>query len=340
MLNAFRSEGVIVDLVTGDSSQRKQCIDTVSALIESGVKYDFVYSESSTMPTALTDANHFPSRPFLDFNFFRYCQKSNIPVGLFYRDIYWRFKNYGTDLNFIKLYFAKLFYWYDILCYSKFVDRIYLPTISMSKYVPCIKKNKFNSLPPGHDNYEPQVVSNANFDTNNPLKLFYVGGLSDHYKMHVLFKVVSRREDIRLVVCTRKQEWEKVRSEYLEFVNDIDIVHEHGDEMLALMAEADIVSTYVLPQDYWEFAAPVKLYEYIGMSKPILASQGTYAGDFVNKHGIGWAVNYDVQELDRFFDSFKHSPQKIIEAKVKVEDIRMEHTWRSRARQVIEELTQ
>ena len=91
MIAAFESLGYKVVLVTGYFSERKDCIAKIKEKIRRGRKYDFVYSESSTMPTTLTERNHLPLHPFLDWFFFRFCNKKGIPIGLSYRDIYWKF---------------------------------------------------------------------------------------------------------------------------------------------------------------------------------------------------------------------------------------------------------
>ena len=71
MINAFKEIGYDVDVVMGYASERKSKIKEIKNNIKNGVKYDFLYSESSTMPTLLTEKNHLPTHPFLDFSFFK-----------------------------------------------------------------------------------------------------------------------------------------------------------------------------------------------------------------------------------------------------------------------------
>src|SRR5699024_12009507 len=81
MLQAFRELGYEVDLVTGYAKERKAAVKAVKEKIKQGIQYDFVYAESSTMPTIMTEPHHLPLHPFLDFSFFRFCKKQDIPVG-------------------------------------------------------------------------------------------------------------------------------------------------------------------------------------------------------------------------------------------------------------------
>ena len=76
MLNAFKLCGYIVDDVTGYGSERKQKIREIKKNIKNGVKYDFVYSESINIPTVLSEENHIPIYPFLDFSFFTFCRNA------------------------------------------------------------------------------------------------------------------------------------------------------------------------------------------------------------------------------------------------------------------------
>ena len=83
MLEAFRQIGYEIDLVVGYAAERAQAIAEIERNVQSGVKYDFVYSESSTMPTILTDKHHLPLHPLLHRSFFRFCKTKHIPVGVF-----------------------------------------------------------------------------------------------------------------------------------------------------------------------------------------------------------------------------------------------------------------
>ena len=73
MIEAFQRLGYEVILIEGNASQRKKRIKEIKHNIRKGVTYDFLYSESSTMPTLLTEKHHCPTHPFLDFSFLATC---------------------------------------------------------------------------------------------------------------------------------------------------------------------------------------------------------------------------------------------------------------------------
>ena len=334
MLNAFKQLGYDVAIVDGYGYERKQKIEEVKKRILNGEKFDFIYSESSTQPTLLTEKNHLPKYPFLDFGFFNFCKKRGIKIGLFYRDIYWRFGDYGKNLSFFKKNIAKSFYWYDLYKYNKLIDILYLPSIKMGKYVPIVNNNKFNTLPPGCDDIEMNM---SNKNKKSVINLLYIGGLGSHYKMHKLFNVLSKIDNVKFTLCTREEEWQNAKQEYKASKN-IQIVHKSGEELLSLYEESDICMLFVEPQEYREFAAPVKLYEYIGKEKPIIASTGTLAGKFVEENNIGWAVKYDEDAVLMLLKELSENKALIMQKKENIKKIREKHTWKARAKQVVRDL--
>ncbi|MGB2104608.1 MAG: glycosyltransferase, partial [Glaciecola sp.] len=120
----------------------------------------------------------------------------------------------------------------------------------------------------------------------------------------------------------------------------IKIVHKSGEDMQALMLASDAVSIFVKPQEYWEFAAPVKLYEYLGYRKPIITSHGTLAGKFVSDNKIGWSLPYTETDLHELFDQLISTPQLLVNTQQQMNNAAQNHTWQSRAKQVVKDLTQ
>lgn len=339
MLRAFREAGIDVDVVAGFGAERSACIKKVKDNIKNGVVYDFVYSESSTMPTTLTEPHHLPTHPFLDFYFFLFCKKKHIPIGLFYRDIYWCFNGYAKQVGCVKALISKFFYKYDLLAYELLLDKLYLPSLEMGKYIKGFPRSLVSSLPPAHDVGEDNLEFQRLRCKDEPLRIFYVGGVSEHYQMHKLFKVVSRRNDVELTICTRGDEWDKAKKDYPDATGNIRVVHESGSKMQAILAGADIVSVFVKPHKYWEFAAPVKLYEYLGYGKPVIATQGTLTGSFVKKNGIGWALPYEEGALDELLDDLLSSVDTLTDLQHHVRYVSRLHTWKARVNQVVKDLS-
>lgn len=336
MLEAFNELGYTVDIVAGYAADRRQRIEKIKKNIKEGIKYDFVYSESSTMPTTLTEPHHLPLNPFLDWLFFWHCNKKKIPIGLFYRDIYWRFRNYGENLNPIKEKLAKAAYHFDLWVYQRTLTKLYLPSLEMGNYVPRVSPTAFASLPPGHNSPE---FDDTQFASQQPfLKLFYVGGISSRYKLHTLIQAVTSLNQIELTVCTRKKEWLAVKHEYPQLTSNIHFIHEVGSEMESYLRACHVAVLFVEPQEYWNFSSPVKLYEYLGYQKPILASEGTLAGRFVEENGIGWAIPYNVDEIKTLLSRLSSNPDILHSIKENLKKVAPSHSWNSRAQKVVDDL--
>ena len=75
MLEAFQSLGYNVFCITGYANERRKKFQELKKMLTQGVKFDFLYGESSTMPNALANKNHIPTSPHLDRDIFIFCQK-------------------------------------------------------------------------------------------------------------------------------------------------------------------------------------------------------------------------------------------------------------------------
>lgn len=334
MLQAFEDLGCHVDVVSGYSRDRKKAIASIKKQIAQGKKYAFMYAESSTAPTALTDRHHLPLHPWMDAGFFWFCKNNGIPIGLFYRDIYWRFSNYSANLNTIKMIGAKLAYNFDLMVYNRTLKKLYLPSLEMKRHVPLVDSRVFAALPPGHSQSGLSKPKND----SAALRVFYVGGMSSHYQMHELFKAISSMPEVDLTVCTRASEWKAVQSDYPLLTPNIKIIHESGKAMERVLMDCDIASLFVLPQDYWNFAVPLKLFDYIGFEKPVLASKKTWAGDFVQKNNIGWVLEYNETALINFLQDLIKNKSKLSIFHENLRTVAKQNSWKARAQQVIQDL--
>jgi len=274
-----------------------------------------------------------PTRPRLDFAFLARLKSVGIPLGLFYRDIYWRFPEYGATLPWWKARAAKLFYWYDLFQYQRLLDRLYLPSMAMAGQVPWVDRACMAALPPGF------VDRPFAFRPSAALRLLYVGGLGVHYQMHELFRALEHLPQIEFTLCTRESEWHAVRHEYpLPAAGNIRVVHRSGSDLVELFAEADLCMLFVKPHPYRDFAMPLKLYEYIGAGKPVIASDQTLGADFVQSQGIGWSVPYAASEVSALLVQILNDRSMVEPKQSALRRIKHAHTWQARASQVAADL--
>lgn len=332
MRAAFEELGYEVWDVVGYSSERRQRADEVRHALRGGVGFDFCYSESSTMPMTMTNPNHLPVDPWLDAGFFRHLRSHGVPVGQFLRDIFWRFPGYREDLSWARYHAAIAAYRFDMWTLRHHVDHVFLPSLPMAEHVN-LGRTPISTLPPGHAHETPIDGPEAG------VSLFYVGGLGAHYDLTALFRAVAGLHDdgfdARLTVCLRPEDWAQVKGRYAALMNEAtQVVHAHGAGLREHFERANVAALLVEPKEYWQLAVPVKLYDYIGAGKPVLATRGTLTGSIVKDQGLGWSIDHDPAVIREFLSGLAASPERIRAARDAVLERRGEHTWRHRAEQV------
>lgn len=343
MIQAIAEIGYEVFAITGVSSERRAKIRELKAKIAAGEKYDFMYTESHTEPTLLTDPSHMPTHPFLDFGFFRYIRSRGIPIGLFYCDIYWKFDAYGEGLPGWKKQSALMCYRYDIRQYKKWLNRFYVPDMKICDYV---KEDALTAiageLPPGADDIAvPERAADAERDFGKkPLTVFYVGGLGKQYQIADVLQAVRQTEKTKLILCCREAEWEKEKASYAPYLCDrIEVIHKSSGELAPYYEAADVCSLLFKADAYRELAKPFKAYEYLAYEKPVLSTRGTAIGRFVEESGIGWNIDFSAAEIRRTLEEIIQSPAALCEKERACAAAKKVNLWRSRAEQVARELT-
>lgn len=340
MIRAFEEIGYTVDVIQGYGKERKKQIRKIKKNIKNGIDYKFLYSESSTMPTLLTEKDHMPIYPFLDFGFMKYIKKRGIKIGLFYRDIYWRFPKYRKTVTGIKYKFAVLMYQYDLKKYRKLLDRFYIPTKRMYQYLNKeIPEGMIDILPSGCE-YDKSKWEEQK-EKNKSLTLLYVGGLGGQYRIHKVLEAVSELPEIELIVCCRENEWEQEKENYERFLQkNIHICHEKGDGLDKLYKIADIGLVYFEFDRYMEIAMPYKVFEYLGHGIPMISSDELAVGDFVKEKNVGWTIPYDAACLHKLLQKLLNDQKEVSQKKVQSRILAAKNTWINRAKKVENDLCQ
>ena len=341
MIEAFRNIGYDVYVIDGFSENRKKLIKTIKNQICSGVIYDFMYVESSTEPMLLTVPHHLPTYPFLDFGFFRFIKAHSIPIGLFYCDIYWKFDTYGNDLPAWKRIGGLLNYQYDIKQYKKYLSKFYVPNLQTMRYLGEDELTKIAAeLPPGADDLIVNKSSYACRDfSEKPLTVFYVGGIGNHYQILELVKAIYRTDCCRLILCCRKNEWEREKNLFSEYLSEkITIIHETTDRLEPYYAEADLCSLLFRIDEYTKMAIPFKSFEYIAHETPVICTKGTAMGDFIEKYDCGWTIPFDVNSISNVLCEIIKSPGILKEKEGKCIIAKGNNLWTTRATQVASDL--
>lgn len=356
MRRAFEAIGYRVIEISGRHPERREQIERVRAQIRGGLRVDFVYSENATAPTGLGEPVTPATSLTRDIRFLRFCRRSGIPVGLFYRDIYWNFPIYTEVLSWPMYAIMRALHRRDLRGYRRAGIDIYLPSMEMAEWVPIIDPARFRELPPGCEirdpaphggaagpgataarpaAADPAAAADRSGAERPPLRLLYVGGLGDTYRLHESVRAIAGREGVSLTICTREAEWQQRESEYRELMApNIRVVHRSAEGLRELYDEANAALLAVEPIVYWTFAVPVKLFEYLGNGKPVLASEGSFSGRFVRDQGVGWTVPYGGAEFGELLDRLVADPAELQRVTERAREVRHEHTWEARAHRV------
>lgn len=343
MLQAFRNIGYEVDYVMGYGKERKSQIECIKENISKGRKYEFLYSESSTMPTLLTEKNHLPRYPFLDFGFMEYCKSHGIKIGLFYRDIHWKFKKYKEDVAWYKRLVSVPMYKYDLKKYRKLVDVLYLPSEKMKEEIRELSNLNIEILPPGavenRDIIEGREKYFSEKKNNNLLKIFYVGGISGIYDLTGIFRAVKLNSNVYITVCCRLDEWEIEKERYAPVLSErVKIVHDSGDNLKQYYMDSDICACYFPLSKYMQFAVPIKLFEYTGYVTPVIATKGSEAGRFLEKWNSGFVINYGEKEINNLIEQLQIKSDILYDKHYAAIKCLEMNTWEQRAMQVEKDL--
>lgn len=340
MLEAFRSLGYEVDVVAGQARERRAGMASVRGAISKGAHYEFLYSESSPLPTAFTHPSKFPLHPFLDHAFLWSCRKANISLGLFYRDIYWKFADTGQYRSALRRRALSFFYAYDLLAYNFYLKRMYLPSLPMREHIPLSRRFEVEALPPGHDASFTDLARNESVQAGEPLHFLYVGGLGSLYDLRAFIRVIGSMPDVRFTLCTRAADWEREHLVYEALLTpNVRIVHKQGDDLRELYSVADVGVFFVKPTVYSQFAVSIKAYEYIGNEIPVLAVAGTHIGNTVAAEGLGWAIPFQDDKLRQLIQQLVDDPDAVGAHAASLLAAKRRSTWVERARQVASDLS-
>lgn len=331
MRDAFETIGYDVVEISGLAAERNATIRAVKRRIRAGEKFEFVYSESSTMPTALTEPHHLPTHPLLDISFLGFCKRNGIPSGVFYRDIYWQKPAYLESVNRVIAFGTRFLYRWDLRRYRRNVSRIFVPSMRMAELMPHTRLEQCAPLPPASPVVEQALAE-------NPASLCYVGALGTYYRLHECVRAVEAVPGAAMILCTRPALWAAEQDGYLPLMTNgaTTVIHESGAGLEPMYAQSAIGCLFMEPIGYRGFAAPMKLYEYLGHGLPVVAVAGSLVAEFISEHGAGWVLDYDAGALEALLRRLQERPAEYHDVASNVRELRQEHTWEARARHAAE----
>lgn len=333
MREAFKTLGYDVIDVSGTTPQRRQALKSLRKTLRSGLRPDFLYSENSTQPNLFATSIKDGFAPTLDYQIMRQAHRHNIPIGVFYRDIYWRFPQFAAKDLIGRI--SPLLHRLDMCGYQRNNAHLFLPSLKMAEVMGLDASDSFSALPPAGDDDNVLPLP----EPLHPLRLFYVGGIGGHYRLDKLIQAIAGNRNINLELVTRKSQWQTaIQADSNLKSENIHPHHLDSWQLAPLYAQSHIAVLLVEPTTYWDFAAPVKLFEYISRGRSILVSAGTEAARIVSKYDTGWVVDYEDEAIANILRHLQEHPEEIAEKAAKAAAAAKENTWTTRAHQVAQTL--
>ncbi|WP_071704873.1 glycosyltransferase family 4 protein [Murdochiella vaginalis] len=337
MLRAFREIGCSIKILDGWHNNRKERRSHVREIMQwldtHHVRYCYVEP---------------PAGPFFvreDLMLLKKLHKMSVPIGLFYRDIYWRFPEQFTEINPLKFFIIQCLQKRDLSVFKKTVSLFYFPTDQMAKIADF--GMPYDVLPPGAEVMKESGQSEEDDKRilqEDILTLFFVGGLSPGYGFDVLLdamKIINRDAlKLRLLAVCREQEWLDFQKRY-SFVqpNWLEIHHvSFGNGLEELYRKADLGVLPIRKSIYRDFAISVKLFEYIAHEKPILCTNVDAMSQIVQENDLGWICKDTAEDMAKALEDIIANRPMMMEKKENIKQFLPANTWKARARKVFSTL--
>lgn len=238
-----------------------------------------------------------PSGPLFfacDRQLIRKLHALHVPIGLFYRDAYWRFPELVGDSSKhrslkdkLKSKLIFLMQQRDWKLYKNCCKRIYFPTKLMSSYFDC---EQAGVLPPGcTNNYKKEKPGNS------IPRAIYVGGATELYGVPLLLDagalVNEKKTVLNICIVTSEQGWNSFLEKHPKYNAPFSWIELHhldaGLELEALYRTCDFAIIPRVKNTYHDFAFPVKLSEYLSHLLPVVSTDCFETEKFIEAAKIG-----------------------------------------------------
>lgn len=273
-----------------------------------------------------------------------YLYRKGIPIGLFYRDAYWKFPSSikeHTNVNpkdLIKSLIIRFMQQRDWFLYNKCCKVIYFPTELMTSYFNC---KKVGVLPPGCLEISSEIK-----EKNEMPNAIYVGGATIRYGIKLLLDsaISINRDKTRFtlsIVCP-KDNWDVFIQQYPEYADVKDwlqVFHiGEGKKLDEIYSNSDFAIVPLLCNQYNDFVFPVKLVEYVSRLLPVVSTSCVETKKFVEENGVGIVANDTIQDFSNAL--LKMASDTTLRHKYSENCIesRKNNSWESRAIKVINDL--
>lgn len=330
-----KEHGLGLLFISGTSRQREEQFERMK---KEGQLDDllFCYMENQTIPIWLTDPGHKPQRLFADKKILSFLKQRNVPVGIFYRDIYWKFDEL-YPLKGVKKKIMQAVYRMEEKFFEKYADVVFVPSLEMGEYVSIGKP--MADLPPGGK----ARPSSRRTRGENSCEAIYVGAIkSVEYGLPLLLESLeeANKKNIhcRLTIVCRKEEFEGLEDTLKVKISNLGVrlAHISGKELDSLYGEMDFAFIPRLCTEYQNFSMPVKLVEYLSNGLPIVATSCKAQERFIGENGYGVICDDDKTSMAGAIGKMAENLE-LFKANIEATFLQ-NHSWLARVEKVKKEL--
>ena len=328
MYNALVNLGHEVKLLEGQQNRRKERQAKVKEILDwlDNNKPDICYVEP-------------PSGPFfnqIDLSLLKKVYKMGVPIGLFYRDFYWKFSKWawkGTPLW--KQTILKMMHRRDLVAFRKYCDVVYFPSQECIKILESVNFRRVGVLPPGCNEPRGEVKLGAR-------EIFYAGGVREADGIDDLLIALDRINKngfrVKFNLITKKEELVHLKNSELLKSDWIEIIEASGEALEPIYARCDLG---VLPKKrhfYMDMAISVKVLECMSHGLPMISTDCPAMARFIQQNESGLICKEGADSIENAILEYYTNEELYHALLENVKKAALNNTWEKRVEQVISDL--
>lgn len=328
MYNALVNLGHEVKLLEGQQNRRKERQTKVKEILDwlDNNKPDICYVEP-------------PSGPFfnqIDLSLFKKVHKMGVPIGLFYRDFYWKFSKWawkGTPLW--KQTILKMMHRRDLVAFRKYCDVVYFPSQECIKILESVNFRRVGVLPPGCNEPRGEVKLGAR-------EIFYAGGVREADGIDDLLIALDRINKsgfrVKFNLITKKEELVYLKNSELLKSDWIEVIEASGEALEPIYARCDLG---VLPKKrhfYMDMAISVKVLECMSHGLPMISTDCPAMARFIQQNESGLICKEGADSIENAILEYYTNDELYHALLENVKKAALNNTWEKRVEQVISDL--
>ena len=270
--------------------------------------------------------------------------KAGIPIGLFYRDAYWRFPSsidasgHKNARERLKKDLICVLQKKDLSVFTKCCKIVYFPTMLMASY---FHFPHMEPLPPGC-----VVTTTESCSQSEVCQGIYVGGATKRYGVPLLIesgkKINQERTKVIIHLVCSQSSWEQFLKTSPQYDSEFEWLKIHhlteGTDLETLYQLSDFAIIPLEKNEYHDFAFPVKLADYLSHLLPVVTTNCEETAAFVKKYDIGIVTDDDTASFSQALFRMSSDGELRAHYRENARAARSTNLWTVRAEKILSDL--